>query len=79
MQHRQVIDLKSQVKYICIKWAKINSGLVRRSKVFEDSYLQISALDKNEIKTARQRLWIDFEGEDSQDYGGVAREVSLFM
>ena len=52
---------------------------MRRSKVFEDSYLQISALDKNEIKTARQRLWIDFEGEDSQDYGGVAREVSLFM
>ena len=55
------------------------SDLVRRWKIFEDSYLQISALNKSEIKTARQRLWIDFEGEDSQDYGGVAREVVYFI
>ena len=54
------------------------SDLVRRWKIFEDSYLQISALNKSEMKTARQRLWIDFEGEDSQDYGGVAREVCIF-
>ena len=36
------------------------------------------ALNKKEIQTARQRLWIDFEGEYSQDYGGVAREVCVF-
>jgi len=43
---------------------------VRRYRVLEDSYGAVMALTADDLKT---QLTVNFEGEDSLDYGGVSR------
>ncbi|KAJ7366908.1 hypothetical protein DFH08DRAFT_1072314 [Mycena albidolilacea] len=44
---------------------------IRRTRVLEDSYGAVMALNAEDLK---RRLMVNFEGEDGLDYGGVGRE-----
>ncbi|XP_056135410.1 E3 ubiquitin-protein ligase NEDD4-like [Lampris incognitus] len=45
---------------------------LRRNAVLEDSYRRILSVKRADFLKAR--LWVEFEGENGLDYGGVARE-----
>jgi hypothetical protein len=49
---------------------------VRRDRVFDDSYQQLRALSAHQVK---ERMHVQFSGEEGVDAGGVTREWYVIL
>ena len=47
---------------------------IRRDNVFIDSFRLIGTLEKHKVPRLREKLWVEFKGEQGNDFGGLSRE-----